>query len=150
MRNLGEASDRRAIGERLTLLRPASAAVWGRMSAHQTVCHLSDSYRFALGRKAASDASGFMQRTVVKWIALRAPIAWPKGVPTRPEMEQGIGGTPPGAFAADRAELICLIEEFAAYRPIAMPHPIFGPMTIHEWMRWGFLHADHHLRQFGV
>jgi hypothetical protein len=26
---------------------------------------------------------------------------------------------------------------------------MFGPMTEKDWMRWGYLHADHHLRQFG-
>jgi hypothetical protein len=30
-----------------------------------------------------------------------------------------------------------------------MPHPMFGAMTTLEWMRWGYLHTDHHLRQFG-
>jgi hypothetical protein len=30
-----------------------------------------------------------------------------------------------------------------------MPHSIFGSMTNQDWMRWGYLHADHHLRQFG-
>jgi hypothetical protein len=34
----------------------------------------------------------------------------------------------------------------AAGRPA---HPIFGRMTEAEWMRWGYLHTDHHLRQFG-
>ena len=28
-------------------------------------------------------------------------------------------------------------------------HPIFGAMSVKDWMRWGYLHADHHLRQFG-
>ena len=27
-------------------------------------------------------------------------------------------------------------------------HPLFGPLTEPEWKRWGYLHADHHLRQF--
>jgi hypothetical protein len=120
------------------------------MDAPQAVCHLCDAFRFALGRKPASDASGFLQRTVVKWIALRTSLPWPKGVPTRPEMEQGIGGTPPGDFLRDRTELAALIEEFAAPRQLAAVHPIFGPMTRKEWMRWGYLHADHHLRQFGL
>jgi len=30
------------------------------------------------------------------------------------------------------------------------PHPIFGDMSEAEWMRWGYLHCDHHLRQFGA
>ena len=29
-------------------------------------------------------------------------------------------------------------------------HPIFGPMTLRAWMRWGYLHVDHHLRQFSA
>jgi hypothetical protein len=29
-------------------------------------------------------------------------------------------------------------------------HPIFGRMSHREWLRWAYLHADHHLRQFGV
>jgi hypothetical protein len=28
-------------------------------------------------------------------------------------------------------------------------HPIFGPMSKADWLRWGYLHMDHHLRQFG-
>jgi hypothetical protein len=33
--------------------------------------------------------------------------------------------------------------------PSMFPHPIFGRITRAEWLRWGYLHADHHLRQFG-
>ena len=29
-------------------------------------------------------------------------------------------------------------------------HPVLGPMTRANWMRWAWLHTDHHLRQFGV
>jgi hypothetical protein len=29
-------------------------------------------------------------------------------------------------------------------------HPIFGAMTRRAWMRWGYLHVDHHLRQFSA
>jgi uncharacterized protein DUF1569 len=29
-------------------------------------------------------------------------------------------------------------------------HPIFGPMSESAWLRWAYLHADHHLRQFGL
>ena len=27
--------------------------------------------------------------------------------------------------------------------------PMFGHMSEKDWMQWGYLHADHHLRQFG-
>jgi hypothetical protein len=66
-------------------------------------------------------------------------------------MEQGIGGTPPGDFEQDRALLIDRMERFStgtAFR--GQVHPFFGFMSDFEWLRWGYLHADHHLRQFGV
>ena len=88
----------------------------------------------------------------MKWAALYAPFRWPKGVPTRPEIEQGMGGTPPSEFEQDRKTLLSLIERFS--NPSRDwewdPHPIFGPMSEREWMRWGYLHSDHHLRQFGA
>jgi hypothetical protein len=122
------------------------------MSPHQMVCHLSDSFRMAAGLKAASDASGVIQRTVLKWIVLWAPLRWPAGILTRPEMDQELGGTRPGDFAADVAELETLIGRVAALPGgFAWPaHPIFGHMSQQAWLRWGYLHTDHHLRQFGA
>jgi Protein of unknown function (DUF1569) len=73
-----------------------------------------------------------------------------EGVPTRPEIEQGVGGTPPGEFEKDQAKLLGLVDRFCRGSPGApVEHPFFGPMTSAEWMRWGYLHTDHHLRQFG-
>jgi len=114
------------------------------------VCHLCDSYKLALGEKSVSMATGFLQQTLIKFIALRVPAKWPHGTPTRPEVEQGIGGTPPVDFEADRAHLLSIFDRFCS-APIdpQIQHPFFGPMTRRDWMRWGYLHADHHLRQFG-
>jgi len=45
-----------------------------------------------------------------------------------------------------------IIGDFCARTPasFAATHPLFGPMNYEDWMRWGYLHADHHLRQFGL
>jgi hypothetical protein len=29
-------------------------------------------------------------------------------------------------------------------------HPLLGTMSNAAWLRWGYLHVDHHLRQFGA
>jgi hypothetical protein len=29
-------------------------------------------------------------------------------------------------------------------------HPLFGGMSDGAWLRWAYLHIDHHLRQFGA
>src|SRR3954452_18457353 len=135
MRHLSEGVVLERAIARLDKLTPGTAAKWGRMSAHQMVCHLSDSFRFALGKKTASGASGLLQRTAMKWFALYVPIPWPKGVGTRPEMEQGKGGTAPIEFEADRRDLIALLREFERQPWFSAGHPIFGPMSTAEWMR---------------
>ncbi len=137
---------------RLHKVSPESRARWGKMSAHQMICHLNDSFLAASGDRRPSPSGGFLQRTVIKFVALRVPMAWPKGVPTRPEMDQFDGGTKPGEFQKDLDDLLKTIDRFCrADRDFVWaPHPIFATMTDWEWMRWGFLHSDHHLRQFGA
>lgn len=114
------------------------------------ICHLADAFRMATGAKVVSPASGPLQRSIVKWIALYLPVAWPAGIPTRPEADQMIGGTKPLEFARDVAQVETLLTEVAAQHPGGWPvHPIFGPMSHRAWLRWAYLHTDHHLRQFG-
>ena len=152
MITLADAGVRQTILDRIAKVTPASTRQWGRMTAHEMICHLNDSFGLALGGRQASMASGVFQRTFMKWFALNVPIEWPKGIATRPEMEQGTGGTPPREFEGDRAQLVQLIERFCDARTNfeKQQHPIFGVMRKDEWMRWGYLHADHHLRQFGA
>jgi hypothetical protein len=152
MKTLARAADKAAVLERLRALGPESDRRWGTMSAHQMVCHLSDAFRMGMGDKAVSPATSLLERTVVKWIALYAPVPWPRGILTRPEIEQGVGGTCPRDFAADVEDVAILLDAFAA-RDAGVewpPHPIFGPLSGKAWLRWGYLHMDHHLRQFGV
>lgn len=150
MQTLESKSDRGSIVARVSALTPSDARLWGKMSAHQMVCHLCDSFKVALGEKSVSMATGFLQQTAIKFLALRLPMKWPRNSPTRPEVEQGSGGTPPVEFEKDRAELLSAIERFCADTfDRNIEHPFFGPMTREEWLRWGYLHADHHLRQFG-
>lgn len=85
----------------------------------------------------------------MKWGALYLPMPWPKGVPTRPEVDQNKGGTRPGDFEADKSKLIAAFSRFAKTDMTGRAHPIFGVMTEAQWKRWGYLHTDHHLRQFG-
>jgi hypothetical protein len=150
MKSLSNLADRQNISLRLSALSPEDTARWGSMSVHQMVCHLDDSYKVALGQKTASPATSLVQRTVIKWAALKAPLQWPKGVPTRPEIEQGRGGSLPLDFRQDLASLNSTLGYFCDGLPLpCVQHPIFGGMTAKDWMRWGYLHADHHLRQFG-
>ena len=153
MKTLAQADTVVEILRRLDSLQPTSVARWGRMSAPQMVRHLLDSAQVAFGMRSASDASSVLQRTVVKWIALYAPMTWPPDIMTRPELDQVLGqGSTPGEFGSDVAELAAMTTRFGAQPRDARwgRHPIFGTMSHAEWLRWAYLHTDHHLRQFGV
>ena len=106
----------------------------------------------ALGQKAASDASGPVQHTLIKWLALYTPLRWRPGIVTRPEVDQEVGGTRPVEFRTDLKEAEDLLALVAAQagRTKWPSHPVFGRMSERDWMRWAYLHTDHHLRQFGL
>ena len=149
-KTMARAQDKEEIVRRLRTIRADSGRRWGRMSAHQMICHLSDSFLAVTGQRDISPASGLLQSTLIKWIALYAPLQWPRGVPTRPEVDQEVGGTKPSHFAADVTQLEMLVELITTRKGCFGPtHPIFGNMSNTDWMRWAYLHMDHHLRQFG-
>jgi hypothetical protein len=152
VKTLARESDRTELRARLRTVRPDSARRWGRMSAHQMVCHVGDALRLMAGEIPAGRVPRLHERTVVKWVALFAPLRWPAGIVTSPELDPDQGGTRPADFAADVAEVEALLE-----RVLSSPesveervHPVFGRMTHATWLRWAWLHTDHHLRQFGA
>ena len=150
MKTLSSAEDLANIRYRIALLGPTDTRLWGSMSAHQAVCHLTDAFCCPLGERVPAPIKASpIPVSIYKWLALYFPRKWPAGVPTPPEMDQQIGGTPPADFAADRATLLAKLDQFARSSGPWGRHPIFVNMTTPEWMRWGYLHTDHHLRQFG-
>ena len=152
MKTLARSRDTAEILQRLRTLRPESARRWGRMTAHEMVCHLSDSFRMALGQKPVCRVTGRLRATMMKWIALYLPLRWPAGIVTTPELDQKVGGTSPVDFAADVAELEALLNLVTTHSEKfdGQSHPIFGRMSEAGWLRWAYLHMDHHLRQFSA
>jgi hypothetical protein len=141
MRTLARAQDKAEIVSRLRRIRPDSARRWGRMSS-----------RMALGRKEVAPTGGLLHRTLVRWIALNAPVPWRTGILTNPEIDQECGGTKPADFSADVRELEALVELMTT-KGVSLDghvHPIFGRLSRGAWLRWAYLHMDHHLRQFGL
>lgn len=151
MHTLFDGEMRSRLEARVRALQPDSRRHWGRMSPHEAVCHLSDAFKMALGDKSAASLPGRF-KPAVRFVALRLPFRWPRGIKTLPEAEQGLGGTAPIGFEHDRADLLALIARFCDASPedFASTHPMFGAMSTTEWGRWGYRHLDHHLRQFGL
>jgi hypothetical protein len=136
---------------RLAALTADAARRWGTLTAHEMVCHLSDSFRGILGDRPVTPARmSAVQRQLTRIIALHTPLPWPKGLPTRPEVDPRQLGTQPAAFEDDRAQLRELMRRFAGPGATYVEHPIFGALSHREWMIWAYRHVDHHFRQFGI
>jgi hypothetical protein len=152
MKTLAQPHDRKEILERLQHVRVDSTRRWGRMSAHQMICHLADASRMAIGLKAVRPTGRLIHRTIVKPIALYVPVTWRTGILTNPEIDQECDGAKPVDFPADVKELESLVEVIASQpeRLDRRVHPVFGRMSRAAWLRWAYLHMDHHLRQFGA
>ena len=152
MKSLSECKCRQELTARIERVLPDSPRLWGKMTAPQMICHLNDAFLGIIGDKAWEISRGFSLWPVLKYVALYSPAKWPRGVPTRPEMDQlGGGGTPPAEFASDVRKLLASMDRFTR-RPRDfefLPHPMFKKLSESQWMRWGYLHVDHHLRQFG-
>ena len=152
MKSLNDAACCRELRSRLSGVRQDTPRVWGSMSAAQMICHLNDSFLGVMGEKPMQIPPGISIWPVLKYVALYAPMQWPKGVPTRPEFDQlAGGGTPPAQFETDVRSLLGTMERFSGNpRDFEFrPHPMFKAMSDGQWMRWGYLHMDHHLRHFG-
>jgi hypothetical protein len=140
----------RVFRARVEALSPDAPARWGKMNARQMLCHLTDSFRVALGEVPV----------VAKWTPLRLyPLRWlfvftlpiPKGkVPTTPEFQR----TEPAEWEKDVAEWNAAFDRFSGRAREKAPrwgtHPAFGDLGTDEWGRLAARHCDHHLTQFGV
>ncbi len=119
------------------------------MTATEMVRHLLGlACEVTLGERAVEPVMGPMPK-VVKFVALRSGLQWPKNLKTAKELERALDEDCSAEFDALVSVAIGKMEKLAAGGRCVESHPMFGPMTAGDWMRWGYLHADHHLRQFG-
>ena len=150
MKTLANSDDVAEVIARLRGLRPDSPRGWGKMSQSQMVCHCIDAFRVSLGEVKVGSVSKPFATTLLKWFVLYAPFHWPKNVPTGKPSDQNSRGTQPADLSNDIADLEKMTHRFVLSKKqnAMLEHPFFGPMTDSEWLRWGYLHLDHHLRQF--
>ena len=133
---------------RLLSLSVDDQARWGMMTVSQMVRHVGCSYEVALGERTVGPVKG-PPPALLKWVALQSGMRWPKNLETTPELKRVIAEESWVEFDSALRESIVKMETLATGMRWAPTHPMFGVMTVGDWMRWGYLHADHHLRQFG-
>jgi hypothetical protein len=133
---------------RLRSVRVDDRARWGKMTAKRMVRHLICAYEIALGERTVEPVEGRVP-VLMKFVALRSGLRWPRNIQTVPELKRAITEHSDVEFNVLVRAVIESMEAVAKGTHYAPSHPMFGPMSPEDWMRWGYLHADHHLRQFG-
>ena len=150
MKSLRNEHCREELIRRINTLTPDAKPEWGKMNAEQMLSHLVQAGELPF-EASAPDRSSFMSRNVIKHLVLTmVPI--PKEVPTGPEMDQQRQGRPPQGFEIDKANAIESLHKLGTLSldHKCLGHPFFGKMSVNQWCRLAYKHADHHLRQFGV
>jgi Protein of unknown function (DUF1569) len=150
-RSLVRPADADAILARLERVTPDAGRRWGTMTPNEMLCHLTDAFRVALGERHPPRLGVFgLRGAVPKWFALSVPLPWPHGIRGPAEVDPRQLGTKPAELDADRTSAVAATRRFIAEASDQQSHPMFGPMSRADWLRWGWLHLDHHLRQFGL
>ena len=136
---------------RLGALQPGDVRLWGEMSLAEMLCHVRGAFLTGMGEieRVAEPPKQPLPPKVLKFFALRMPMPWPKGVPTLAELRKGAPAMRAGEMEGERAGVLEAMRRFVRPEQRRVDHGMFGAMTYGDWMRWGYLHTDHHLRQFG-
>jgi len=150
MRNLATAEVLDDLVARLRRLTPTQPRVWGTMNVHQMVRHLGDGAAAVLQQREFSTKPRRGPTGLLRFVALYLAPRMPRGIRTGANPAATV--VDPGDFDRDRERAVTLTTQLASASAGALraQHPIFGVMSRADWMRYAFLHTDHHLRQFGA
>ena len=147
MKSVWNDADYRELSGRLDRLTAEAPAGWGKFTAPQMVCHLTDALKMASGELPIPPRKMFIRYPVIKHLIIYV-FPFPKGAPTAPQLITRIATEWHGEMQALRREL----EAFVTRGPSGpfVPHPAFGSLTPRTWGVLVYKHMDHHLKQFGV
>ena len=148
MKSLASAEVLSETRNRILRVRAEDRALWGKMTATQMVRHLGLACDIPLGERTVEPVMVPMPK-LLKFMALRSGLQWGKGLKTPKELELALDEDCSAEFDELVAVAITKMGMLLGEARCVETHPFFGQMTAGDWMRWGYLHADHHLRQFG-
>lgn len=147
MRSIFDPHERERLHRRLARLTPDAPPRWGRMTAPEMVCHLTDALGSAFA-PSPTPGTGLLARFPLRPLVLSV-LPWPKG---RLQSPPDLLVTRPTTWADDLAALHAALARVSARDPQGVwpASEVFGALTGAEWGTLLRTHLDHHLRQFGV
>ena len=148
MKSLWQEKTRRELTARARRLTPEHRALWGKFTVDQMLAHLVDAFRMGMGeievrpRKIPVIGAWPFNVLFIRFVGM------PKNAPTARE----IITRAPLSIEGELRQLEEAMERFASQRERREwpRHPAFGKLSRKSWGVLGYVHTDHHLRQFGV
>ena len=148
MKSLWQEETRNELRARARRLTPAHQAQWGKFTVDRMLAHMVDAFRMGMGEIEVRPRKIPVIGTWPFNILFIRFVGMPKNAPTAREIIQ----RPPLSIEDELRELEAAMDRFAAQRDrTEWPrHPAFGKLSRKSWGMLGYVHTDHHLRQFGV
>ena len=148
MKSLWEHKTREDLLARARRLTPAHRALWGKLTVDRMLAHLVDAFRMGMGEiEVRQRRIPLLGRWPFNVLFIRI-VGMPRNAPTVREIIE----RPPRSIDAELRELEAAMDRFASrHERTDWPrHPAFGKLSRRWWGVLGYVHTDHHLRQFGV
>lgn len=147
MKSIWHEADSRGLRERIGRLRADAPARWGKFTAPQMVCHVTDGLKMAMGELQIPRRPGPLRYFPIKHLILFV-LPFPKGAPTAPELLSRRAVE----WGSEMQELERTFDRFLSQRERTdwPDHPAFGSMPPRTLGVLVYRHLDHHLKQFGV
>lgn len=135
--------------QRIEKLNPSDTPIWGQMNAVEMLSHCNMAHQSILKAPLSAERPSLKQ-VVSKFIFFRIKNEFPRFArgPRRFDMK---GKVEAGAFEEEKSKYKHIIGKYAKVEgKIDALHPRLGRLSHAEWGRFVWMHADHHLRQFGL
>jgi len=143
-KSINNSSDLKEIFDRLAKLTHEKKGLWGKMNVRQMLRHLSDAANFAF----ETPNPEAKRKSFMLWMILNIPA--PKNVKTYPDLNMVNKGIDPVEFENERQRVKDLFAKISSSSGPFHVNPFLGKLSKSEWGRLCFVHANHHLKQFGV
>ncbi len=146
-KNINNSEDKKEIFSRLDKLTSETKPQWGKMNVNQMLHHVSTAANFAFAEKEPEKKPSFFTRTVMKWMVMN--LNAPKGAKTLDGLDMVALGINPVDFNNERQAVKDVFDKISVSDKFQL-NPFLGELTKKEWGDLCYLHANHHLKQFGV
>jgi hypothetical protein len=141
----------RALAAHLDKLVADAQPLWGQFTAQHMLEHLMGTLIISNGRVRLPAADTPESEWPSRKGFLFNDLPFPKGVVNARVTKGELRFADLDAARAKFWEAFGLYETFWTEQPNEiLMHPLFGPLTGGEWLRFHEKHMGHHLRQFGL